>query len=215
MKRILVCLLALCLLTGAWGRTEEETNDVALEIALNTAEKLVKLISMEEYIRLNNLSGEIEKLVRSFGGDWVKEELLADSKTVYVPKIVFSTVLSAALLGADASLKMIQYDDYMMQTMAMLPLNLLNSRVGVTAIAASSAARYSEIRCIENIMPGVTYVLLDFGQEHPYIFVTFIVAEDHAATVNAAFLMTDHETAETLIHRFTTAEGLTEILFSN
>lgn len=212
MKRFLAFLLALILLAASWGFAEEDSSSSALDIALNASQKLIKLISMEDYVTLLASPGEIASAVLSYGGDWAAPGDLKDSSTVFIPKLLFSTALGAYSLGSGKSLELVPYTDQLMQLLAQMPVGLLNGRGGSTALAVSSVARYSELRCLPDMMPGVTYVLLDYGQEHPFILVTFIVSDNGAASVSATLLTAERETVDGFLKRFSTLEGLKELL---
>ena len=214
MKRFTACVLALILFFGIFAVAEDKQNDTSLDIALNAAEKMVNLISMDSYLDLYNVSADVRQFIQSYTGDWARKDKLIDSTRITIPDVLFDTILAALLLKDSSYLELIQYSDYMMQSMATIPVSLLNAQIGVTALAASSIARYSELRCLESMIPGITYMLLDYGSEHPYILVSFIVAEDHAATVNASLLLIDRERVEAYLKVFTTFEGLADILLN-
>ncbi len=212
MKRFFSFLLALILLAALWSFAEEDSSSSTLDIALGASQKLVKLISMENYVNLLSSPGEIASAVLSYGGDWAAPERLMDNSTVFIPKLLFSTALSAYSLGSGKSLELVPYTDHLMQLLAQTPVGFLNGQGGSTALAVSSVARYSELRCLPDMMPGVTYVLLDYGQEHPFILVTFVVADDGAASVSATILTAERETVDGFLKRFSTLEGLKELL---
>jgi hypothetical protein len=215
MKRIIACLVATMILLGMCGNMEAEKADASLDIALSTAEKLVQLVSTEYFTHLYSLNDEVELLIRSYGGDWAGNDRLISSKTMFVPKGLFVEVLSVLLNNSGVSPDLNQFSDFYVQSMATLPINLAADKLGINAVVVASLARYSEIHYLENMAPGVTYVLLDYGSDHPYIIVTFIVADDHAATINASFLMTDHESIEVLLKKYTTSKELLEHLLLN
>ena len=215
MKRFIACILVTVLLFGAFTVAEDKQSDPSLDIALNAAEKMVNLISMDSFLDLYNVSADIRQFILGYAGDWASKEKLIDSTKITIPDVLFDTILTAVLMKGSSLMELIQYSDFFLQSMATIPVSLLNGRTGVTALAASSIAHYSELRYLENMVPGITYLLLDYGSEHPYILVTFIVADDHAATVNASLLMTDREIIEPFLKSFSAFEELIKYLFPN
>ncbi len=215
MKRFVVCILAIALLFSAFSTAEPIQNDPALDIALGAAEKLINLISMDGFLDWFSVPGDTRKIILSYTGDWASKDKLIDSTVITIPELLFDTLYTVILMREPSAMGLAQYSDYIMQSMATLPINLLNSRESASKLSASSIAHYSEIRYLENITPGITYVLLDYGFEHPYIAVAFIVAEDHAATVNASLLMVDREVVETFLNAYSSVESVIEYLFPN
>ena len=54
-------------------------------------------------------------------------------------------------------------------------------------VVASSVGRYSEVRLLSGMQPGLGLVIMDYGDKLPQVIVSFWVVEGGAALINVYF----------------------------
>ena len=189
MKKMLSILIALSFLfTCALGEQADEKNQTEqriLSIAEEMAQKLGEL-STGSYVELRSGVDEIMELVYSWGNGLVAAETPKRSTVIFLDKDHISGL--GALMSTFAP-GMEDYSDILVRTLVVSILNSLTMRQqGAVALAAAGTASFSEVRLLNDMQPGLGIVALDYGEELPWVFVTFWIVEGGAAEISTSFV---------------------------
>lgn len=187
MKKLLSLLIALSLLCscaiGEQSGTKEDASQELLAIATEMAEKLGGLCA-SGYVQMTTNNPEIVALVQSWGRSLTGSPAPIRSKVHFADKDLLSSVKDVAgtyLPGTEA------YSDFIVRSFLNSIPNQLAARQGLTAIAATAIARYSEVRLVDGVQPGMGLAVLDYGEALPMVFVSFWIVEGGAAEISASF----------------------------
>ena len=198
MKKMLavICVLVLLMPCALAESATSDADALLLEIADDMARQLTGLCGNEEYIGLflSSSDSEVKELIAQWAGDWAKTENRRRAAVIFIGKddaeAVFTELNSAGLISD----QILELRDLFVRRFSTMLSMQLNSNMGVRWLFATSATLYSDVRMLERVEPGIAYVLMDYGNEHPMVLVGFSIGQDGAAAIDAAFV--NHASAD-------------------
>lgn len=183
---IALIVLFTCVL-GEQTAGRDEAEQEILSIAEEMAQKLGGLCT-GNYVQLMTNEAEITQYVHSWGNGLLAAGAPRRSTVIFLDEDLLSglnAMMCTFVPGMEA------YPDLLVRTMVSGLLSSLNARQGVSVIAASAIARYSEIRLLDDMEPGLGIAVLDYGEALPQVVVTLWIVEGGAAEISAAFVYAD------------------------
>jgi len=187
MKRITALLLVFVMAMGFCCAEDDKTD--YLDIVLDYAARLTELCRDEEYIRLSVNDPEVLQTIANWGAIETGRESLVRSAYLCVDGDMNSFVALAAqnLLGSSALSQAAA--DKMYMNIGPVLVSMVNSRIGIVMITASSVVGVSGLETLPAGEACKVFELLDFGGDGPLVLVCITRTEGGAALVTANYLM--------------------------
>jgi len=157
-KKLICLALALWLALGAAGAWAEETDARLIEKAAEMARALAECGASDAYLTLFSLSREVREQAAAFAAG------LSGTPQRALGLRVDPEALLAAMGGELDGIPALARKN-MMQRMPAAMLQQFVARKGVNAVAATAVMQLSDSLLLEEPLPGVTILLLDFGGE--------------------------------------------------
>lgn len=194
MKKLIALVLTLFLLSsaafaeGALSRSAQD--DLLIARAQASAEKLVALCGIEGYAEYFVGLQEVQNVLEDWIEDWPVGGAPERTAIAFISIDDFALVYKAVIRLSGTSEELKDYADFAMRTLSTMPATLINGKYGgTTMLAASSAARYSELCALDGLAPGVAMVLSDYGEDRPLILTSICIEPDGASLISSAFLI--------------------------
>lgn len=193
-KRLLAVMIIALLVPAVFA--QEYDPALLVETGQTAAENLSALCELQGYAELYTSDQELLSLIGGWGGDWTKPENRRRAAVASIPREAVAQLmpLVPGLSTQDAGTHL----DLFCLNLMDLPASFLNSRAGVTRLAASSIARYESLRVMDEHRSRLSFVLLDYGDAHPMVLVSFCAGEDGACAIHTAFVDVPRSTADLL-----------------